>query len=333
MITAYKPIHINSSLLVMREYDPTRTITLRNRFAQTIRRRFDELARSIRTAIVDRDVFGLQEVTTQRLPGQGAFDFPRSDEKVQAFMRWLREEMDTTVLEIRQMQRVGGSINQAWTNVYIKDAYQKGVKRGRKEMKMAGFDIPGMDETGGIRESLRAPFHADRLGVLYTRTFNDLKGITDAMDSLISRVLTTGIADGDNPRLLAKKLDAVIRGGGGNLDLIDDIGRFIPGKRRAEMLARTEIIRAHHQATVQEYRNWGAEGVRVKAEWSTAGDNRVCPECASLEGDVYGLDEIRNKIPLHPQCRCIALPLNVNDPRQAESARQTRIERDRMLNG
>jgi len=129
------------------------------------------------------------------------------------------------------------------------------------------------------------------------------------MDTQISRVLAQGMADGDNPRLLARKLIATINGTGmGELAITDTLGRFIPAARRAEMLARTEIIRAHHNATIQEYRNWAVEGVKVKAEFVTAGDDRVCDRCAALEREVFTLDRIEGMIPLHPNCRCCAIP-------------------------
>jgi len=143
----------------------------------------------------------------------------------------------------------------------------------------------------------------DRIGLLYGRTFSGLKGITAAMDTQISRVLAQGMADGDGPRLLARKLIATINGTGmGELAITDTLGRFIPAARRAEMLARTEIIRAHHNATIQEYRNWAVEGVKVKAEFVTAGDDRVCDRCAALEREVFTLDRIEGMIPLHPNC-------------------------------
>ena len=78
---------------------------------------------------------------------------------------------------------------------------------------------------------------------------------------------------------------------------------------RSRIIARTEIIRAHHLATINTYREARIEGVKVKAEWSTAGDDRVCPDCADMEGRVFTLDEISTLIPLHPQCRCVALPI------------------------
>jgi SNF2 family DNA or RNA helicase len=49
-------------------------------------------------------------------------------------------------------------------------------------------------------------------------------------------------------------------------------------------------------------------GIDVKAEWKTAGDNRVCDLCNALEGKIFSIDEIEDMIPLHPECRCISLP-------------------------
>jgi len=53
--------------------------------------------------------------------------------------------------------------------------------------------------------------------------------------------------------------------------------------------------------------------VIMMAEWATAGDDRVCDECASLEGKIFTLEEIESMIPRHPQCRCIALPIEKKD--------------------
>lgn len=293
--------------------DPTRTKTLREAFARALRRRFNELTAVIREAIVDEDVLGLKPETPQGYqmapPGVGRFNFPRSEDKVEAFMRWLRQQQDRGLLEIRDLPQVGSAMHRRWIDKYVYDSYKRGVIRARYELRKAGFDIPAFEQPAGVEATMSAPIHLDRLGVLYTRTFNELKGITEAMDQHISRVLTQGMADGDNPRLMARKITAAINGvGADRLGLRDTLGRWIPGRRRAEIMARTEVIRAHHQATIQEYRNWGAEGVTVQAEWQTAGDERVCDICASMQGEIYTLDQIQNMIPLHAQCRCLALP-------------------------
>jgi len=298
------------SIVAYNNYDPTRTTTLRLAFARAMRKRFNELARTIRKAIVEQDCFGLKagfyQMTT---PGGPVFAFPRSADKVTGFMEWLRQQIDRGILEVQELPQVGVGIEEVWTNKYISDSYKRGVMRARYELQKAGFNVPNIEQTGGIEISMSTPFHVDRLGLLYTRAYDGLKGITTAMDTQISRVLAEGIANGDGPVLLARKLVSTINGTGmGDLAITDTLGRFIPARRRAETLARTEIIRAHHQATVQEYMNWKVEGVVVKAEFMTAGDNRVCSRCAGLEGEIFTLEQIRGMIPVHPDCRCIALP-------------------------
>jgi len=296
-----------------KHYDPTQTTALRNKFAKDMKRRFAELSMVVVQAIVKQDCFGLKPGIIQAMqmnpPGQGAFSFTRSSAKVESFMKWLDEQVKKGIITTRELQQIGNSIDSAWTNMYIADSYKRGVMRARYEMRKAGADVPSIDETGGIEMVMGTMFHMDRVGLLYSRVYTDLKGITADMDSIISRILSQGMIDGDGPALLARKLVAAINGTGmGDLALTDKVGRFIPASRRAELLARTEIIRAHHLATIQEYRNWGIQGITILGEWKTAGDDRVCERCAALEGKIFTLDEIEPLIPLHPQCRCIALP-------------------------
>jgi SPP1 gp7 family putative phage head morphogenesis protein len=293
--------------------DPTRTTTLRTVMVRKMNNRFNTVAQLIRQAIVDEDVFGLNDLQTNSIisnqtPGPRRFAFPRDSQKVSAFMDWLRRMMDNEILQVTNINQVGEAVDSAWTNIYIRDSYRRGVTRARYQLTSAGFNVPTMSMTGGIEASMMAPFHVDRLGLLYTRVFRDLKGITDWMDSSISRVLAQGLADGSNPRTLARQILQVIRRGGGDLAITDTMGRFIPANRRAQILARTEIIRAHAEAQLQEFKNWGVVGVSVKAEWMTAGDNRVCQQCANMQGSVFTLEQASGMIPLHPQCRCAWLP-------------------------
>lgn len=319
--TTYQTNSVLSVYAQERQYDPTRTTTLRNSFARDMRRRFRKIRGLIRQAVVDKDVFGLSVqnneampiILTQAVPPRNAFNFPRSGDKVNAFMEWLRQQVDKELLQVGTIPQLGRATEQAWTDLYVADSYKRGVMRSRYEMGKAGFKVPGIAQTGGIDAVMDTPFHMDRVGLLYSRVFEELKGITSAMDTQISRVLSQGMIDGDGPALLARKMNAVISGKGiGDLGITDTLGRFISAERRATVMARTEIIRAHHKGMMQEYRNWEVEGVYVKAEHSTAGDERVCAQCAGLENTEYTLQEAENAIPVHPQCRCIALPMIVN---------------------
>jgi SPP1 gp7 family putative phage head morphogenesis protein len=321
--------HSHTSIQVnVDSIDPTRTLTLRGAWVSDSNRRFNELAAAVRTAVDTNDVFGLREETVTgflgtftvnqvTIPPVGSFAFPRSEDKVKAFMKWLREQERKGIIEIEDIPQIGQAIEQPWTNKYVRDSYKRGVLRARSELRKAGFtNVPSIEASGGIDVVMGTPFHVDRLGLLYTRTFSELEGISAAMDREISRILAQGIADGDGPRLLARKLTAAINGTGlGDLSMRELNGRpFMPARRRAEIMARTETIRAHHQATIQEYRNWAVEGVIVVAEFITAGDDRVCQQCNDLAGNgplpcgAYPLDEIEPMIPVHAQCRCIALP-------------------------
>ena len=303
------------SLVVnQRNFDPTRTTGLRQAFVRDLRRRFRDLERVIRVSIDDNDALGLRPSTFQEVtpaPRQ-AFAFPRNQDKITTFQEWIQRQINAGLLETGEAQQIGTAVEQAWTNTYITDSYKRGVIRARMEMRKAGYDVPLLNDDISIANALNSPFHIDRIGVLYTRTFSELRGITSQMDQQLSRVLAQGLIDGDGPRVISRKLLKVINGLG-DFDLTDTLGRYIPAKRRAEIMARTEIIRAHHHATIQEYKNWGVAGVFVQAEFVTAQDDRVCPDCQALEGTRYNLDEALGVIPVHPQCRCIMLPVRRNE--------------------
>jgi SPP1 gp7 family putative phage head morphogenesis protein len=298
------PVQINS-------YDPTHTTTLRNAMVRDSNRRFDELARVVRIAVDDEDCFGLKpqpsifkgkmasyQMTT---PGNRRFAFGTDERKVEEFLRWLDEQVRKGILTVDDIEQVGESMYPIWSNKYIRAAYERGIKRAEAELQRIGLAAAFIDDVAGGLFS--KPMHIERVGLLYIRTFNDLKGITDQMAQIISKILVEGMMSGESTVRIARKLVAAINGKGiGELGLTDTLGRFIPARRRAEILARTEIIRAHHLATIQEYRNWGVANVKVKAEFLTAGDDRVCPQCGSLEGKIFDLDVAEGLIPVHPQC-------------------------------
>lgn len=271
--------------------DPTRTLTIRRRFDGEMYRRFRRIKGLIRRSIVDNDAFGLK---TNEVANPNQFNFPTSDAKIGAFMGWLDEQVKDGIINVSyQGGRRTEAARAAWMNVYIDSAYQQGIQRGRQEVNKARRGQRLSTDRSAVQMAFNQPFHADRVGMAYIRTYDELAGITQAMSQQISRELAQGIAEGRNPLQIANKLN----------DRVDKVGLH-----RARLLARTEVIRAHHAANIQEYHEAGAAGVEVQAEWLTAGDGRVCERCASLQGKVYALAEIEGMIPLHPNCRCVALP-------------------------
>ena len=333
MIQLQQHIQPMVSYQLVSNIDPTRTLTTRTKFVGAMRNRFAQLMAVIRHAVVELDVLALnkQKVISNALPVSDLtsqqYEFMSSDQKIEAFVTWMNEQVKKYILSggtsgIRSFGNLFPEVTEArnsWIKTYIDSAYQQGIRRARSEMQKLGIEVDDGTYPGSTSDPIQAafnnPMNADRVGLIYTRAYSSLKGITDAMDSTVSDVLAMGMADGRGPREIARLLNKAItgEGTGQDLSLIDSLGRFIPAKRRAETLARTEVIRAHHQANIGEYRAAGLLGVKVQAEFLTAGDARVCPECSDLNGKIYALDQAENLIPVHPQCRCVALPYIEDD--------------------
>ena len=293
--------HTASELLVNKNqnrYDPTHTTMLRNNMVHESNRYFNELVKVIREVVIKNDIFGLNPRihTFQELP-EKAFQFSIDAKKIEEFTYWLEK-------------RIRRGLLNGWPNKYISDAYKKGILRALSEMRKARYKVPFIGKVGEEEIAMTLSSHINTLELLYVRVYSELKGITSQMEQQISRILAQGFVKGESNTVMARKLVAAINGKGvGDLSLTDTIGRFIPARRRAEILIRTEISRAHHLAMINEFRRWGVNGVNVIAEWQTMKDDHVCVKCAYMEGKTFTLDEIEGMIPAHPNCRCIAVPL------------------------
>jgi len=90
-------------------------------------------------------------------------------------------------------------------------------------------------------------------------------------------------------------------------DMTSIIDNF--GIARANMIARTEIVNAFAETTLDRFDYYGVEEVDAMAEFSTSADDLVCDYCLDLEGRVLTIEEARGIIPMHPNCRCTWLPV------------------------
>jgi SPP1 gp7 family putative phage head morphogenesis protein len=269
-----------------KRFDPTRTLTLRMKYERDMVRRFKLLKKDI-AELMSEDGLGIQTNAPR-------FDFQRNPDKINSFMRWLRGRQDKHILETKRGVTIGTSAERAWQDVYITSAYQKGLADAASNLSGQGVSV----NPDYITSAFFRPTHADRAGIIFTRAFTDLKGITEAMDAKISRVLSQGIIEGRGVRSIARDL----------ADTVDSIGIT-----RARVLARTEVINAHAEASLNTYREAGVQGVLVQAEFTTAQDDAVCEECEALAGTRVPIDEASGIIPVHPNCRCAWLPV-VDDP-------------------
>lgn len=80
----------------------------------------------------------------------------------------------------------------------------------------------------------------------------------------------------------------------------------IYGKIRAELIASTEVTRLYAWA---DYIAWKASGTTTQYRWMTAEDELVCEICQPLNGKLFPLEQLIERPPAHPRCRCWAQPI------------------------
>jgi SPP1 gp7 family putative phage head morphogenesis protein len=183
-------------------------------------------------------------------------------------------------------------------------AFRSGVYRGIEEFAVA-----------------RMPFYKDLtpdgIDKLTTSVFTLID--TDALDFMVNYNL---VLAGDVHRELSDGIKRTILSGiatgKGSDDIVRDLGKVIEDKEsfrnagskvfskaqcRMEMIARTEVLRAHNQGRIKFHQQVGVQ----KLEWMTMEDERTCPVCGGLDGKQFDIDKFPN-IPAHPHCRCLALP-------------------------
>lgn len=157
-------------------------------------------------------------------------------------------------------------------------------------------------------------FNQSAIDFLKTYGMTHAQGITNTTQSQTVNIISDWIRSGESMDYLQDKLAPIY------------------GKKRAEMIAVTEVTRIYAEGNILA---WKATGLVGAKKWQTANDERVCPICGPLHGMIVGIDEngFTTEVgglgltapPAHPRCRCWLLPV-VSDEGFEESL-------DRILNG
>lgn len=301
--------------------DPTRTTLIRRRFQAEMKRRANLLKKDVWDFIFVKDALGLKNrfpsgpgslarisglfggtiarneapddpLTTLAAPQPREFEFKTDSDKVKAFRDWLEEQIRARLLSPSPDGKPGAP----WTAKYIESAYKKGKVNAfaKSKVKQSIFEPEfTKKQSNFITEAFGQPEATAKIELLATRSFEELKGITAAMSQRMNRILANGMVEGQGPVQIAREMS----------DSIEGITN-----QRALVLARTEVIHAHAEGQLDQFTELGVEEVGVEAEWSTAGDDRVCPQCEEMEGKTFTVEEAHGMIPLHPSCRCTWVP-------------------------
>lgn len=275
--------------------DPTRTTMLRAQYMADMARRFAVIRRIVYHAIYTQDVLGLRPavnpfISVNQLPEKQAWRFQTDSQKVESFNKWFKEQVDEQILQVD----VKGN---PWTAKYVDSAYRKGSVRAyvdtHKEDLAESPDFYKGSKSQFLQTAFAHPERVSKLKFLGTRSYDELKGISSELSKQMSRVLADGIAHGLGAEAVARNMTNTING-------IE--------RTRARTLARTELIAAHAEGQLDSFEDLGVKELGVLVEWATAGDDRVCPQCAEMNEAVMTVDEARGMIPFHPNCRCAWIP-------------------------
>jgi len=212
------------------------------------------------------------------------FEFRSDPDKLEAFNAWLTERINAQILSAP----AGTPAQTPWTAKYIQSAYRQGMVSAFFASKTE-FEEFERNIDRFLRDAFNQPETMNKIRLLATRAFEDLKGVTSTMSSQMSRILAQGLAEGRHPTEIAREMNEKIS----NLT-----------RTRALLIAKTETIRAHAEGTLDGFEELGIDELGIIAEYTTSGLDNVCPICQKLEGVKFTVDEARGIIPQHPNCSC-----------------------------
>lgn len=288
--------------------DPTRTLMIRNGFIKELRRRFKRLKLHIYEFLVLEDQLGLVENFIRN--ADQSFAFQSDPDKLNSFVQWLQTQLENDILYaeatfgILSTASITGTytmtssgLKQGWTIKFVESAYKRGLINAYLASRRAlAPDDPNYIDIAQeefLRKAFLAPERISKVRLLSSRSFEQLRGLNAQIASKVSTILAQGMIDGKSVTAIAREIFE-------NVDSISE--------SKALAMARTEIIHAHAEGQLDGFEDLGIDSVGVLAEFSTAGDDLVCPKCARLEGKTYTIEQARGKIPIHRNCRCAWIP-------------------------
>lgn len=165
------------------------------------------------------------------------------------------------------------------------------------ERMMSELPLVKIFETGGA-EAMKSlePYKLMRqfplidkpaLAFVQDYTFDQVSGLGEDVRQMIKSQIRLGIIQGEGVPAIAKRLvnEGLPKG------VFDKVGE------RAEMIARTELARAHTEGRRSYYAQAGVKKLRV------IGKNPNCPICGQHIGQIYDIADAPH-LPFHPNCEC-----------------------------
>lgn len=286
--------------------NPTQTTGIELRWLREIKRRWSEF--------LEKVLYYLDHMP--ELTALNAEEWRPVPSQIRIYMEYLQREIDNKLLETE--------VAPNWQAVYQIESYKRGIQRSRAELRRQGMDLqPTIEEihasmnltpamftaTPSIISSAvipLAPIHQEALNFVYTRSYNRLKGHTDAMAERVRGVLMDATAQGKGIREIKKSI-------------VDEVGIT---KRQAELIARTETIQAYQRSQINSALEESEDlGEEIKLRW-VARLIRTRELHAKWHGDVITTEEAAKRVTISPyNCQCSLEPVIEEADTPARKAR------------
>lgn len=179
------------------------------------------------------------------------------------------EELINKMINVLQISIADGLVQRT-----IKEAYNEGLEKAEIQFDMNFVPDP------------------ERLKLLTTHTYDNIKGMNDEIAEKLRAEMQRGLLNFESVDSLKKRVKKVM-----------DIGI-----ERARMIARTEYTRAANAGSLDAAKQ---SGLDLKKKWIAAPGERTCPECGSQHGTIIPIDSLfvygdKSYVqpPAHPNCRC-----------------------------
>ena len=231
--------------------DPTRTKGIRNRWTNQFKRRYRTLAGRVSQLI-------------------NATNGPLDPLFVEFFNRWTEGQVNELLFEFVTTPPPH------WQNQFVDQAFSRGLVVSQREIRRDDPEFTARNTGTAIT-------------LLYARSFEDLKGVTNEMQAQMSRELVKGIQLEDSKTAIVKSVN-------------DRVAKI--GFTRSKILAQTQTVSTYNTAVIDNVRQFTLQtGDEGKLLWITQEDERVRTTHALRNQKLFTPRAAFNLIN-EPNCRC-----------------------------
>jgi len=190
-----------------------------------------------------------------------------------------------------------------------KESYKAGIHHGIADLARAKMPFYRDLTVDGIKQcgsNIFTLIDKDALDFMVNYNVQLAGDVSRELLGGINKAVQLGIVSGKSVPDIAKDIGRVVK----DPEAFRKAGKttFKTAQYRMQLIARTETIRAHNQGHLKFYHTVGVQ----KVEWFATGDERMCPICGEMNGQMFDIDKMP-PCPLHPNCRCSVLATYPNE--------------------